>query len=228
VKGTRPHALGHCICRTHVARAWHRPEHWTAREVSYLEDRYGLSTDEAIAARLGRSVLGVHLKARRLGLRKRDVGMTARQVAFFLGLPDSHVVATWATRGLLRGRRSYRVGRNRAWLFREEDVIAFLAAHGQYVDADRVPEDSPFAAAVRANGWLSLPEVHRLTGRSNVAQREIAEGRVRAARRGAHWYVCAEDLPLIRCLKLDAIEDSCWRRQSVLEARRNRRKGVAA
>jgi len=222
------HPLGHCTCRTHVARAWRRPEHWTGSEVSYLEGHFGLAGDKVIAAHLGRSVVGMRLKARRLGLRKRDAGMTAREVAHLLGIPCAKTPASWEDRGLIRSRRTYPVGPNRVRLYREADVIAFVAEHGQYVDADRVPEDSPFAAVARANRWLSLPEVHRLTGRSTVAEHEIAEGRVRAARRGTHWYIRAEDLPLIRSLRPDRIEDSWWRRQSVLEHRRNVRKGVAA
>ena len=224
----RLHPLGSCTCRTHVARPWNRPEHWTAADVAYLEGHFGHANDVAIAAHLGRSVLGVRLKAKRLGLRKRDAGMTAREVAFLLGIPCPKTVSAWSERGLLRCRRPYRVGLNRVYLFQEAAVVAFIEAHGQYVDADRVPVDSPFAAAARANRWLSLPEVHRLTGRDHVAQHEIAEGRVRAARRGNRWYVRADDLPLIRSLRPEAIDESWWRRQQVLERRRNRRKGLAA
>ena len=211
-----------------MQRPWNRPEHWTAAEAMYLEARFGRASDDAIARHLGRSVLGVRLKAKRLGLRKRDTGMTAREVARLLGVPCPKVVATWQERGLLRGRRGWRQGPHRVHLFREDDVLAFIAAHGQHVDADRVPADSPFAAPARANRWVSLPEVHRLAGRSNVAGREIAQGIVRAARRGPHWYIRAEDVPAIRRLRPAAIEESWWRRQSVLEHRRNRRKGVAA
>jgi len=228
VRGVRPHRLGSCICQTHSARPWNRAEHWTAREVAYLEERFGTLSDKAIAAHVGRSVLGLRLKARRLGLRKRDAGLTASEVARLLGIPCAKDVATWERRGLIRGRRAYPVGLNRVRLYQELAVTAFLAKHGQYVDADRVPADSPFAEVARANRWLSLAEVHRLTGRSTVAEHEIAGGRVRAARRGTHWYVRAEDLPLIRSLSPAAIEDSWWRRQSVLEHRRNVRKGVAA
>lgn len=227
-RGPRPHPLGTCICRTHVGRPWKRPEHWTSAEVGYLEARFGRVSDAAIARHLGRSVLGIRLKAKRLGLHKRDAGMTAREVASLLGVSCPKVVASWEASGLLPGRRGWIQGMHRVHLYREADVIAFLAAHGQHVDADRVPDDSPFAAVARANRWLSLPEVHRLTGRSNVAEREIAQGTVRAARRGAHWYVRAEDLPLLRRLRPEAIADSMWRRQSVLERRRNRRKGIAA
>jgi len=42
-----------------------------------------------------------------------------------------------------------------------------------------VPEDLPFAAVARANRWLSLPEVHRLTGPQNVAERRERSQRAR-------------------------------------------------
>ena len=228
MKGCRPHLFGSCTCRMHSARPWNRSEHWTADEVAHLEGYFGLASDKAIATHLGRSVVGLRLKARRLGLRKRDAGLTASEVARLLGIPCSKDVATWEERGLIRGRHTYPVGLNRVRLYQETAVEVFIRRHGQYIDADRVPDDSPFAAAARANRWLSLPEIHRLTGRSNVAEHEIAEGRVRAARRGAHWYVRADDVPLIRSLSPAAIEDSWWRGQSVLEHRRNVRKGVAA
>lgn len=228
MRGARPHPDWACICRTHVARPWNRPEHWTAAEVEYLEARFGGVSDKAIATHLGRSVVGLRLKARRLGLRKRDAGLTASEVARLLGIPCSKDVATWEERGLIRGRRAYPVGLNRVRLYQETAVEVFIRKHGQYVDADRVPDDSPFAAVARANRWLSLSEVHHLTGRSTVAEHEIAEGRVRAAKRGTHWYVRADDLPLIRRLRPDQIDESWWRRQSVLEHRRNVRKGVAA
>lgn len=224
----QPHGLGFCVCRSHSVRQWNRPEHWTQAEVVYLEARFGLSSDEALARHLGRSVAGLRLKAKRLGLRKRDAGLTAAEVARLLGIPDRKVPAAWHAAGLLRGRRGWRQGTHRVHLFREADVNAFIVAHGQHLDADRVPPDSPFAALARANRWLSLPEVHRLTGRQNVIEREVAAGLGRAARRGSHWYIRAADVPLIRSLPPALIAESWWRRQSVLERNRNRLKGVGA
>ena len=71
---TKAHIRGFCTCR-HTAEHWNRPLHWTQKEVAYLEQWFGHLSDERIAQRLGRPVLGIRLKAKRLGLRKRDIGM---------------------------------------------------------------------------------------------------------------------------------------------------------
>jgi hypothetical protein len=207
-----------------VDRPWNRPEHWSAREVGYLENRFGRTSDEAIGRHLGRSVTGVRLKAKGLGLRKRDVAMTAYEVARRLGAEPTTVSRIWIRRGLLRARRGYPIGGSRAWLVEEEDLWRFLEEHPQYVDADRIPADSPYTC----ERWLSLPEIHRLTGRMTVAENEIRNGTVRAAKRGVRWYVPEADLPEIRRLAPSAVAESVFRRENVLAMRRARRKGIAA
>lgn len=220
------HPWGVCICRTHLARPWNRPEHWTGQEVTYLVRFYGRSDDEVIARHLGRSVVGIRLKAKRLGIRKRDAAdFTARALAEALGIPCSKTIAGWIAAGLLRARHGYTQGLRPVHLIAHRDAVAFLAAHPQLVDADRIPDWSPFASTVER--WCSLPEVHRITGRSNLSA-ELRAGTIRGARRGPRWYVPAFEVTRIRCLAPEAIADSVFRRESVLERRRNRRKGVAA
>ncbi len=222
----RPHPLGSCNCRTHATRPWRRPEHWTAAEVAYLEGRFGRVTDEALARHLGRSIVGVRLKARRLGLHKRDAAdMNARSLALALGIPCPKRIAGWIDAGLLPARRGCVQGRHAMHAIADVDVRAFLVAHPQLVDADRIPVWSPYHGFIER--WISLPEVHRLTGRSNL-DADLRAGLLRGARRGPRWYVPESEIPRIRHLSPDAIADSVFRRESVLERRRNRRKGVVA
>ena len=166
--GPRRHELGHCTCRTHVDRPWNRPEHWTSAEVEYLCTWFGLRADATIAKRLGRTVLGIRLKAKRLGLKKKDAGYTASEVGRQLGVDTTTVTKFWIRHGLLRSTRSYPVGLNRVHLLQHSELERFIREHGEQIDHTKVPADSVFAAEVAANRWYSLPQLHRLTGRSNL------------------------------------------------------------
>jgi hypothetical protein len=225
--GPKPHPLGYCTCLTHIARPWNRPEHWTAAEVGYLEAYFGRIDDLALRRHLNRSIVGIRLKAKRLGLLKRDAGYSGRAVAQLLGVDDTVVSKVWIKRGLLHSRRAYRQGPYRVHIVSEKAVAAFIREHGQYVDLDKVPSDSPFRALAAANAFLPLPEVCLQTGHAEPCiHRLIASGVIRAARRGSWWYVRAADVALIPHRSPDACAESRFRRESVLEARRNRRKGV--
>lgn len=221
----RKHVNGICTCATHVPRPWNRAEHWTAAEVEYLETWYGRRTDALIAKKLGRSVEGLHLKARRLGLRKRDAGMTGREVAAIFGIDSGTIGKTWIKRGLLRASRAaYWQGPYPVHIVDPADVERFIREHPEYVDVAKMP-DSPYRDMAARDPWISLPEVHRLTGRNNHAVADlVAAGVIRGRRRGTHWYIPLADVAKIRALQPDHIEESRFRRESVLEARRNRRK----
>lgn len=242
--GLASHAFG-CSCRHHVDRPWRRPEHWTRAEVDLLETWFGRWADETLARRLGRSVVGIRLKAKRLGLHKRAAGYTARKVGEIFGVDGSVVGKVWIRRGLLSGRRigrarrhcNYPSSRGHAvdpydrpayWVVALAAIERFIREHPEWVDVDKMP-DSPYRDLAAQDPWISLPEVHRRTGRSPyLVALLVRGGRIRGRRRGTHWYVPVADLPLIRSLSPEAIDDSVFRRESVLERRRNRRKGVAA
>lgn len=222
----RAHPNGHCVCATHVDRPWDRPEHWTAAEVNLLHAIFGRSSDEAIARRLGRTVCGIRLKAKRLGLRKTRIAFTARDVEGIFGLApaDGRVSKLWIARGLLRARRAPIVGRS-VWIIEPEAVDAFIRDHPEWVDVERMP-DSPWRDLAERDPWVSLREAHRRTGRDHhaVAQLIIA-GAVRGRRRGPHWYMPLADVPLVPPLRsAEAIADSVFRRSSTLAVRKRRRR----
>lgn len=221
------HPLGQCTCRTHVARPWNRPEHWTAAEVSYLEGRFGFVSDEVLTKHLHRSIVGIRLKAKRLGLRKRDLGMSSREVGRLLGADPTTVSKYWIARDLLPARRGCQQGLHRIHIVAEKAVEAFIREHGQYLDLAKVPADSPFRDLAAEYAFASLPEVQFQTGHGKLyIHRLIRSGVVRAARRGSWWYIRASDLALIPHRSPDECAETRFRRESVLEARRNRRKGV--
>ena len=223
----RRHAFG-CTCQTHVPRPWNKPEHWSVAEVAYLERSYGLLTDEQMVRHLGRSIVGIKLKAKRMGLRKRAAGFSARDVAAIFGIDASTVVKGWIRRGLLESRRPFKQGPYPIHVIDPAAVERFISEHPEWIDVDKMPE-SPYRDLAARDPWIGLPEVHRRTGRAGHRVAEmIAAGRIRGRKRGTHWYIPEDDLPLIRPLAPDAIEDSIFRRESVLSFRRARRKGIAA
>src|SRR5690349_13969194 len=129
--GPKPHPLGFCTCESHVDRPWNRSEHWKANEVSYLETHFGLASDESIARHLSRSVVGIRIKAKRLGLRKKDAGYTSRDVAQIFGVDEGTVSKVWIRRhSLLRSRRPYSQGLNRVHLIMESELKRFIREHG--------------------------------------------------------------------------------------------------
>lgn len=222
----RKHPFG-CSCQTHVDRPWNRSEHWSQADVQELERRFGLVTDAVLARRFGRTIVGLRLKAKRLGLHKRSQAFTGRDVAQIFGIDGGTIGKTWVRRGLIASRRPFRQGPNEIHLIDPREVERFIVAHPELVDVDKMP-DSPYRDLAARDPWISLPEAHRRTGRDrHVISLLIRDGAIRGRRRGAHWYMPAADLHLVPPLRsADAIEESWFRRQSGLEVRRNRRKGA--
>jgi hypothetical protein len=229
----RDHAFG-CNCKRHVNRPWNRAEHWSTRELAYLEKWYGRATDEHIAKVLGRTVLAIDLRAKRAGIRKRDAGMSSREVARMFGADESTVSKIWIKRGLLKAERAaFRQGSHYMWLVQPEDIEAFIVEHGQYVDVERMPE-SAYRDLAEQHRFYSQPEIERLTGKEpRSLATSIRRGVYPAARRGTHLYISAEYLPLIRSRVLrvgrwTSLAKVRYEREAQLERKRNRRKGVAA
>ena len=224
----KSHPLGFCIC-THLSPDWNRPTHWTAQEVSYLEQWYGRMPDERLAKHLNRPILGVRLNAKRLGIRKRGIGLTAHAVSEIFGV-DPTTVLHWIEKGLLAARRAYFVGPNRTWLIAEDAVERFIVDDGQHFDFNKLP-DSYYKDLAAQHRWYSLAEVERLVGESPHKLREaLKAGCYRGALRGPHWYVAGQELPRI------AVGTDAWRRQHLhilrrerderLQRRRTKREGV--
>jgi len=111
-----------------------RKPRWTARDLEYLSDNYGILPDGVIGRRLGRSLRSLRDTARRRlhHLRHTDNFYSARELARLLGVCDKTVVA-WRSLGL-KGRRSPFGKRRRRWTFSEEQITGFLAAHSDLVN----------------------------------------------------------------------------------------------
>lgn len=190
---------------------------------------YGRMSDERLAEKLQRPLVGVRLKAKRLGLRKRNTGLTAAHVARIFAI-DPKAVVHWIQLGLVRARRGYAVGLNRTWITTDEAVEAFIRDYGQYVDVDRMPEGW-WRDVAEKDRWYSLVEVERLTGESPHHLRQaVRAGTYRGAMRGPHLYIAARDLEHIQAAT------NPWRRSHLavlqrereerLKRRRDKRKGI--
>jgi hypothetical protein len=225
MSGMRSHLFG-CACKRHAARAWNRPEHWTTAEVGYLEARFGHTSVAAIAGHLGRTEVGVRIKAKRLGLRMKDAGYTGSEIARLMGVDITTVTKSWIRRAGLRSRRPYRQGPNRVHLVSQRHIEVFIRTRGWWIDWEKVPADSPFHALVQRHRWYGKAQLHRLTGRLTVDD-DIRAGLIRARKRGAHWYVPESEIPKIRRLPAEHIAESVWRREQVLRVRRERRRRLA-
>lgn len=85
-----------------LARCKERP--WTEEEEEFLEANLSHLAVLTLARRLRRSPTAIAVKAKRLGLRKRDGAYTARAVAQGFGV-DDHAVVRWIDAGMLKARR---------------------------------------------------------------------------------------------------------------------------
>jgi hypothetical protein len=226
--GRKSHALGVCSCASHVDRPWNRSEHWTAADVDYLESRFGLQSDVAIARHLNRSVVGIRLKAKRLGLRKKDAGLTARDVAQIFGVDDTTVSKHWIRDGVLRSKRPYMIGLNKVHLVMEDELERFIREHGECIDIDKMPDSLYRDLALAGGRWYSLPEIQHLTGRNaHVVSSECLRGRWPARKRGQYWYVHESQVDAITATAgLNGRYASPEKRERTLAMRRNVRKGV--
>ena len=99
---------------------------WTPDEVEFLQENWGLTPEADIARMLGRTVLACLLKAKKLGLSRKQNFYTATDVAAIFGA-EAKAVARWIECGLLRGEKScVAAGKNTAWQVLAEDLEIFV------------------------------------------------------------------------------------------------------
>lgn len=127
---------------------------WSEQDVEYLRKNVARMGWQRLAKKLGRTVVAVKLKAKRLEISKmNDGGWTARQLGDLLGV-DSHRVRLWIDRGWLRAtrRQTDRTERD-AFLLRPEDLRTFLRDHANVVNLRRVDPGWLFSLAFGEPEW---------------------------------------------------------------------------
>lgn len=110
-----------------------RGPQWTPEDDAFLEAHLGTRHVHWIAKRLHRSVTAVTVRAKRIGLSRRDgrSWYTARQVADGFGVDPSTVVR-WIETGKLRGQhegQDHPGGRAAAWRVEHGDLRHFAQAY---------------------------------------------------------------------------------------------------
>ncbi len=122
-----------------LSRPKERP--WLPDDEAYLESNFHHVSVKALARRFGRSPTAIKLKAKRLGLRKREDAYTACSLAEALGV-DPHWVLARIRSGKLRA--SHRQTERKpeqggdSWLITDEAVIDLIRDHPYDIDLRKV------------------------------------------------------------------------------------------
>ena len=175
---------------------------WTRDEVARLE----VMVDEGrsydwIARKLGRSRLGVRIKAKRLRHRitTTTATLSACDVALLLGLGCGKTVVRWVREYGLPGRNAGRKDRP-LWRIAPSDLVAWLERPEHWMKYDprliTAPElrDRLQRLRPRRSYWLPIGEAARQLGVTHRAVNTwIANGLLPATRYG-NWWICAADL----------------------------------
>ena len=112
---------------------------WTPDDEAYLQANLRRLSVGGLARKLGRSPTAIALKAKRLGLRKRNGGYTLRSLALGFGV-EQHAVARWVREGMLTARRR-NSGRERdMYLISDRAVREFVRRHPLSFDVRRVDQ----------------------------------------------------------------------------------------
>lgn len=169
-------------------RHWHRE--WTAEEMDYLAESWGLLPDATVARRLGRTVAACKVRATRfLHLSRSQQFLTAQAVARLFGVDVHVVIRRWIRDGLLRARRSAVNcgGNGRMWRIDDADLERFVRRYPWHYDrtriewgtywrnlANRVWARDPYLGVVEAAAQLGI--------HPNTLARWCREGRIVAVK----------------------------------------------
>lgn len=175
---------------------------WTEEDDSVLSEKYGLVSDQALAKRLGRTVLAIRARASKLHLIRTQNFLTGSDVADIFGIDVGTISKVWITKGLLKARKA-RVGsgRSQPWHIEEADLIDFIKNHQDRYDPARVnPELYPYWANqvkkyvpknyIKKHGqtYSAREDAFIINNRSTMTLKEIAE-RLHRTKESVHWRV---------------------------------------
>lgn len=183
------------LVRTPAAK---RP--WSAADDDTLRESWGLVAPATIAGQLGRSVISVKVRKKRLGLTFGANVWTSRLIARLFGV-DSHLVIAWIAGGLLAARRApVSYGAHRLWHITYDALEAFIRDHPAAYPVDRMQPGfwHDLACQVRARDpLLTVPEMARHCGVSTACVLQNLRRRRLPGMRGFGannpWYIRASD-----------------------------------
>lgn len=113
---------------------------WTEEEVAYLQDKWGSININTIAKNLNRTVLGVKLKAQRLGLGNPLThidGITIHQLSESLNTQYS-IIKNWIKKYDFPAKRKRLTNKQFVWIVTYEDFWNWAEKHKQMIDFSRI------------------------------------------------------------------------------------------
>jgi hypothetical protein len=141
--------IRHRAAELGVART--KEPRWSETDLDYLRANVHRTGWKRLATRLGRTIVAVKLKAKRLHLLKvAGDGYTAHRLAGLIGC-DGHKVDRWIARGMLAATRRQTdrvsVQGGDAWLITDRAVREFLRDYPEEIDLRSVDRDWLFGVA---------------------------------------------------------------------------------
>lgn len=146
-------------------------EHWTGKEIEFLEQHVGKMTIPTLAKRLTeecgyeRSATAVYTKLKRLGITNmyQETGrMSANELAGLVGV-DYHAVKRWITKGMLTAVKRKVVYERQHYLISTENFWEFAEKHKEHVNFLRIEPNSiapepEWVAAERKKEYYDMPK----------------------------------------------------------------------
>ncbi len=115
-------------------------KNWTKKEIEYLNENWGKFTLAYISIRLKRTMIGIAIKAKRMGFgasSRADEYITARQVAALLTV-DGHTVERWIKKHDLKTTRKVLLFKTRFYLIKLPDLCRWLENNQDKFDSRRI------------------------------------------------------------------------------------------
>lgn len=189
---------------------------WSAEDMTFLRANAGLLGEEEIGVALGRSVVAVKVRSKRLGLHSptnHPDYLTAQRAALTLGV-DVHAVCGWIDRGLLAAelaplsdRKVWRIRRSAfyAWAMRPENWVYFIRSvrRPERIRDERLRRLLVKRKATWGDEWWTTGEAAEFHGvESTDVQRYIVAGRLPAVKY-QNWMVLRSEAtrPRLRFFK---------------------------
>lgn len=132
-------------------------KNWTKKEIEYLNENWGKFTLADISIRLKRTMIGIAIKAKRMGFgasSRADEYITARQVATLL-VVDGHTVERWIKKHNLKTTRKVLLFKTRFYLIKLPDLCRWLKNNQDKFDSRRIE----LYSLGHESSWLKMKRI---------------------------------------------------------------------
>jgi len=115
-------------------------KNWNKKELEYLNENWGKFTLAHLSSRLKRTMIGIAIKAKRMGFgasSKSDEYITANQVAVLLAI-DRHTIERWIKKYDLKITRKVLLFKTQFFLIKLPDLCKWLEKNQDKFDSRRI------------------------------------------------------------------------------------------